>query len=200
IAGELGHLTRKAPALLPGDLASRLGIKGENLGPVLDAMGFRLMPAETLDDKQFGPPAPARIGQQRAPRFEPRQHGPRREDQQGQRRDDRRQDRRGPRPDQRRREDRPAEAAAPAEGAGAGAPDQQRPPAPSEQRPEQRPDRRPRPEGQQQHQQRHQGHHKGGGDRPRGPRPPREDRISLPPMPRPDSPFAVLAALKLKKD
>ena len=192
IAGELGHLTRKAPALLPGDLASRLGIKGENLGPVLDAMGFRLIPAETLDEKNFGPPAPARIGQQRAPRFEPRQH-------QGPRRDDRRPDRRGPRPDQRQREDKPAEANA-AEGATPeqARPEQQRP----ERRPDQRPDRRPKPEGggQQQQQQRQQYGHKGGNDRPRGPRPPREDRVALPPMPRPDSPFAVLAALKLKKD
>ena len=36
-----------------------------------------------------------------------------------------------------------------------------------------------------------------GGDR--GPRRPREERVNLPPMPRADSPFAVLANL-LKKD
>jgi ATP-dependent RNA helicase SUPV3L1/SUV3 len=193
IAGELGHLTRKSPALLPGDLASRLGIKGENLGSVLEAMGFRLIPAETQDEKQFGPPAPARIGQQRAPRFEARQQGPRR--------DDKRPDRRGPRPDHRRPEDKPAEGAAPDQ---APAEQQQRP----ERRPDQRPDRRPKPEGgqqqrgqnqQRQDQRQHYGQ-KGGNDRPRGPRPPREDRVALPPMPRPDSPFAVLAALKLKKD
>jgi ATP-dependent RNA helicase SUPV3L1/SUV3 len=185
IAGELGHLTRKAPALLPGDLASRLGIKGDNLGPVLEAMGFRLILAETPDEKQFGPPAPARIGQQRAPRFEARQHGPRR--------DDKRPDRRGPRPDQRRQGDKPVEGAAPDQAQ----PEQQR----SERRPDQRPDRRPKPEGGQQQQQQRQHHgHKGGNDRPRGPRPPREDRAALPPMPRPDSPFAVLAALKLKKE
>jgi ATP-dependent RNA helicase SUPV3L1/SUV3 len=193
IAGELGHLTRKAPALLPGDLASRLGIKGENLGPVLDAMGFRLIPADTEDEKQFGPPAPARIGQQRAPRFEPRQQ-PRQE--QGPRRDDRRPERRGPRPDQRQRDDKPAEATA-TEGATPeqAPPEQQRP----ERRPDQRPDRRPKPDGGQQQQRQHYGN-KGGNDRPRGPRPPREDRVALPAMPRPDSPFAVLAALKLKKD
>ncbi|MBR0662366.1 helicase-related protein, partial [Neoroseomonas oryzicola] len=86
IAGEIGHLTRRAPALLPGDLASRLGIKGENLGPVLDAMGFRLMPAETLEDGAFGPPAPARIAHARPPRHEhhrgPRRDGPRQDQQQ----------------------------------------------------------------------------------------------------------------------
>ncbi|MBR0674514.1 hypothetical protein, partial [Neoroseomonas soli] len=36
-------------------------------------------------------------------------------------------------------------------------------------------------------------------DRDRGPRRPREERANLPPMPRADSPFAVLANL-LKKD
>jgi ATP-dependent RNA helicase SUPV3L1/SUV3 len=199
IAGELGHLTRKAPALLPGDLASRLGIKGENLGPVLDAMGFRLIPADTEDEKQFGPPAPARIGQQRAPRFEARQQ-PRQQQREGQgpRRDDRRPERRGPRPDQRQRDDKPAEATA-TEGTTPeqAPPEQQRP----ERRPDQRPDRRPKPDGgQQQQQQRQHYGNKGGNDRPRGPRPPREDRVALPAMPRPDSPFAVLAALKLKKD
>jgi ATP-dependent RNA helicase SUPV3L1/SUV3 len=200
IAGELGHLTRKAPALLPGDLASRLGIKGENLGPVLDAMGFRLIPADTEDEKQFGPPAPARIGQQRAPRFEARQQ-PRQQqrqqpgEEQRPRRDDRRPERRGPRPDQRQRDDKPAEVTA-AEGATPeqAPPQQQRP----ERQPDQRPDRRPKPDGGQQQRQ-HYGN-KGGNDRPRGPRPPREDRVALPAMPRPDSPFAVLAALKLKKD
>ncbi len=188
IAGEIGHLTRRAPALLPGDLASRLGIKGENLGPVLDAMGFRLMPAETLEDGAFGPPAPARIAHARPPRHEhhrgPRREGPRQDQQQ---RGPRREDRRPPRQDQ------PAEgAAAPAEGPQAEVP---RPP---------RQDQRP-PRDQRQGPPRH-GHGQGKGpqgggdrDRDRGPRRPREERASLPPMPRADSPFAVLANL-LKKD
>ena len=135
-----------------------------------------------------GRPAPARIGQQRAPRFEPRQH---QRQEQGPRRDDRRPDRRGQRPDQRRQEGAPTEGAAPDQTA----PEQQRP----ERRPDQRPDRRPKPDGSGQQQRQHYGQ-KSGNDRPRGPRPPREDRVALPPMPRPDSPFAVLAALKLKKD
>ncbi|NMJ43278.1 DNA helicase [Roseomonas sp. JC162] len=185
IAGEIGHLTRRAPALLPGDLASRLGIKGENLGPVLDAMGFRLMPAETLEDGAFGPPAPARIAHARPPRHEhhrgPRRDGPRQDQQQ---RGPRREDRRPPRQDQ------PAEGAAPAEGAQAEAP---RPP---------RQDQRP-PRDQRQGPPRHgQGKGPQGGgdrDRDRGPRRPREERAALPPMPRADSPFAVLANL-LKKD
>ena len=102
IAGEIGHLTRRAPAMLPIDLASRLGIKGEMLGPVLDAMGFRLMPAEVLEEAAFGPPAPARIAHARPPRQE-HHRGPRRDDQRGPKRDDqrgpRREDRRGPRQD-----------------------------------------------------------------------------------------------------
>jgi ATP-dependent RNA helicase SUPV3L1/SUV3 len=104
IAGEIGHLTRRAPALLPGDLASRLGIKGDVLGPVLDAMGFRLMPAEVLEENAFGPPAPARISHARPPRQE-HHRGPRREDgPRGPRRDEqqrgpRRDDQRGPRRD-----------------------------------------------------------------------------------------------------
>ncbi|NKE19468.1 helicase-related protein [Neoroseomonas oryzicola] len=188
IAGEIGHLTRRAPALLPGDLASRLGIKGENLGPVLDAMGFRLMPAETLEDGAFGPPAPARIAHARPPRHEhhrgPRRDGPRQDQQQ---RGPRREDRRPPRQDQ-----PAAEGGAPAEGAQAA--EAPRPP---------RQDQRP-PRDQRQGPPRHgQGKGPQGGDRDRdrdrGPRRPREERASLPPMPRADSPFAVLANL-LKKD
>ncbi|MFN6955438.1 MAG: helicase-related protein [Acetobacteraceae bacterium] len=183
IAGELGHLTRKAPAMLPGDLASRLGVKAEVLGQVLDAMGFRLVPAETLEEGVFGPPCPARIAHARPPRQEhhrgPRRDGPR----QDQNRGPRREDRRPP------RQDRPADAPAAAGEQPPAGPDAPRPP-----RQDQRPPRDQRP--------RHGQGGKGGppgGDRDRGPRRPREERVSLPPMPRPDSPFAVLANL-LKKD
>ncbi|MBW6399423.1 DNA helicase [Roseomonas sp. HJA6] len=189
IAGEIGHLTRRAPALLPGDLASRLGIKGENLGPVLDAMGFRLMPAETLEDGAFGPPAPARIAHARPARPDHQHHrGPRRDDQRGPKREDqqrgpRRDDRRGPRPD-----GQPAAEAAPAEGAEAPRPPRQ------DQRPPRQDQRPPRNDQPRNDQPRH-------GKSPHGDRPrrPREERVNLPPMPRPDSPFAVLANL-LKKD
>ena len=189
IAGELGHLTRRAPALLPGDLASRLGIKGDMLATVLEAMGFRLVPAEVLEDGAFGPPAPARIAHARPPRAE-HQRGPRREGRGDQPRGPRREDRRPP------RQDRAAEATPPAEGAPGpeGAAEAPRPPR-QDQRPprqENRPPRDFRPGGKPPH----------GGDqrdRDRGPRRPREERVSLPPMPRADSPFAVLANL-LKKD
>jgi ATP-dependent RNA helicase SUPV3L1/SUV3 len=68
IAGELGYLTRRAPAPLPEGIASRLGVKADTLAPALEAMGFRLLPAETLAEDQFGPPAPARIAVNREQR------------------------------------------------------------------------------------------------------------------------------------
>ncbi|MBO1073992.1 helicase-related protein [Roseomonas marmotae] len=65
VAGELGHLTRRAPAMLPLDVASRLGVKADALPAVLNALGFRLLPAEPLAEDAFGPPAPAMVGTRR---------------------------------------------------------------------------------------------------------------------------------------
>ena len=65
VAGELGHLTRRAPALLPGDIASRLGVKAEALAPALTALGFRLLNAEPLPEEMFGPPAPLMVAARR---------------------------------------------------------------------------------------------------------------------------------------
>ncbi|HEV7267477.1 MAG TPA: helicase-related protein [Falsiroseomonas sp.] len=241
IAGELGFQTRRFPAPLPEGLASRLGIKGDVLGMVLEAMGFRLIPAMPVEEGHFGPPAPARIGvlrperahgrhprQERqdrqarpprpdtaegarpdAPRWDPAvmfgppvpremrgprpNRGPRRE---GFRRDgppgqrpDQRAD--GPRPDAPRRE------------APAGVP-----PRPEGPRPE-----RPRFEGPRRDGPRPEGPPRDGRRDDRGPRPdrprfdgPRRDREpdrtprEYQSGPKPDSPFAVLAQLKLKKD
>jgi ATP-dependent RNA helicase SUPV3L1/SUV3 len=78
VAGELGHLTRRAPALLPGDIASRLGVKAEALAPALTALGFRLLNAEPLPEEMFGPPAPLMVA---ARREEHRHHS--RHDQRG---------------------------------------------------------------------------------------------------------------------
>jgi len=78
IAGELGYLTRRAPAPVPEGLASRLGVKGDTLPMALEAMGFRLMPSPPLEEGEFGPPLPARISMVRADRgASPR--GPRRD-------------------------------------------------------------------------------------------------------------------------
>ncbi|MGG5808802.1 helicase-related protein, partial [Falsiroseomonas sp. CW058] len=78
IAGEIGYLTRRAPAPVPEGLASRLGVKGDTLPMALEAMGFRLLPGTPMEEGQFGPPAPARIGVVRPERPAPR--GPRRPD------------------------------------------------------------------------------------------------------------------------
>ena len=234
VAGELGYLTRRAPAPLPEGFASRLGLKGDTLPIVLEAMGFRLIPAETLAEDQFGPPAPARIGvlrperpqrpqrPERSERPAPRQpaqgearwdpntmFGPpiprelRQRPDRGPRRDGRRQD--GPPRHDRQRQDAPrpegapAEAAAPAREARSDRPRDQRPDRPRFDRPRQdgprpdgpqrnRDDRGPRPD-----RPRHDGPRR---DRDREDRAPREYQSG----PKSDSPFAVLAQLKLKKD
>ncbi|WP_240791247.1 helicase-related protein [Roseomonas sp. AR75] len=193
VAGELGYLTRRAPAPLPEGLASRLGLKGDTLGMVLEAMGFRLIPAIPVEEGQFGPPVPARIGTLRAERpprrppqperaqQAPRQEGPRWDPavmfgppiprelrgprpERGPRRDPRRD---GPRPD-RARPDAPRPEAAPAEG---GAPPR-------------REDRGPRPERPRFDRTRQDG--------PRPDGPPREgrrdDRGPRPDRPRFDGP------------
>ena len=226
VAGELGHLTRRAPAALPDGLASRLGIKGDVLPMVLEAMGFRLMPAVPVEEGQYGPPAPARISALRHDRPAPRQ-GPRP-------RPDRAEPRpappggearwdpatmygppiprelRPPRPEQRgpRREGppRPAAGAPPAEATPRDRPRFDRPPAESPRPAAARADGgAPRPDAPRADRPRQDGPRRDGprrdGPRRDGPgrdadRGPREYQSG----PKPDSPFAVLAQLKLKKD
>jgi ATP-dependent RNA helicase SUPV3L1/SUV3 len=220
VAGELGYLTRRAPAPVPEGLASRLGLKGDTLPEALEAMGFRLMPAVPLEEGQFGPPVPARLGVHRperpaarAPRRparpEPRPasardgagetwdpavmfgppaplreaRGPRREG-------------RGARPEGRRDGPRPG-----APGVPAGPRREERGPRPDrvagpggERQEGRRDERSPRPD-------RPRFDRGPGGPRDRdrergGDRAPREWQSG----PKPDSPFAVLAQLKLKKD
>ncbi|WP_245214194.1 helicase-related protein [Pararoseomonas indoligenes] len=65
IAGELGHLTRRAAAALPVDVASRLGAKADTLPAVLTALGFRLVTPEPLPEDAFGPPAPQLVAARR---------------------------------------------------------------------------------------------------------------------------------------
>ena len=76
IAAELGFLTRRAPAPPPPDLASRLGVKGDMLGTALTALGFRMLEPVPLEEGQYGPPAPLRVAQPAAfPRRPPRNGG-----------------------------------------------------------------------------------------------------------------------------
>ena len=71
LVGEMHYMVRKHPVLLPPNLGSRMGLKPEQLSPVLNVLGFRIIPAATLGTKYFGPPAPQMLGrrkmEQRAP-------------------------------------------------------------------------------------------------------------------------------------
>ncbi|WP_235913967.1 helicase-related protein, partial [Teichococcus coralli] len=78
VAGELGHLTRRAPAMLPPDVASRLGVKADTLPTVLNVLGFRLLTPEAPAEDVFGPPAPPMVSARREDhrsRFRPDRRG-----------------------------------------------------------------------------------------------------------------------------
>jgi ATP-dependent RNA helicase SUPV3L1/SUV3 len=231
VAGELGALTRRGAAPLPDVVASRLGLKAEALAPVLEAMGFRLLPAEPVAEGQFGPPIPARIAplrhERRPPRLERppsptpdrwdpavmfgppvpralRHPRPSRPPPPADRWDaavmfgpPAPRPPRHPRPDRPPRRDAPRHAVPqpPAEAAPAATQaersrfERPRPPAANGDAPPRRDDRGPRP------------------DRPRfdGPRRDRDRDQDRAPReyqsgPKPDSPFAILAQLRLKKD
>jgi ATP-dependent RNA helicase SUPV3L1/SUV3 len=66
---ELHYLVRKSPILVPPNLGSRMGLKPEQLSPVLHILGFRIIPAATLHAKYYGPPAPPMLGRRK---MEPR--------------------------------------------------------------------------------------------------------------------------------
>ncbi len=65
VTREMHYLMRKHQILLPPNLGSRMGLKPEQLAPVLNALGFRLFPAGVQGDKYFGPPAPAMLGRRK---------------------------------------------------------------------------------------------------------------------------------------
>jgi ATP-dependent RNA helicase SUPV3L1/SUV3 len=62
---ELHYLVRKSPILVPPNLGSRLGLKPEQLLPVLHVLGFRIIPAASLHAKYYGPPAPPMLGRRK---------------------------------------------------------------------------------------------------------------------------------------
>ncbi len=66
---EMYFLLRKHPILLPPNLGSRMGLKPEQLSPVLHVLGFRIVPAATLSAKYYGPPAPPMLARRK---MEPR--------------------------------------------------------------------------------------------------------------------------------
>ena len=76
VAAELAWASsrgRRASAAVPMplDLASRLSVKAEALPAVLRGLGVRMLPAETLDPAQFGPPAPPMVAALRPHRSPP---------------------------------------------------------------------------------------------------------------------------------
>ena len=219
VAGELGHLTRRTPAMLPPDVASRLGVKADVLPAVLATLGFRLLPVEPLAEDAFGPPSPTMVSARREDRHRPRHHGRPQRD-------------RRPQPAGATQEgEAAAEGAAPAEAGAEGAAGQQRPPRrdgrpnrgprgprPQEGQGEAREGNRPPREGRQPDRQRGPRPDQPRGDRPRPPRDrddrPRRDRdhrggsnegrtysFDSPKGAEADAdnPFAVLAKLKLGK-
>jgi ATP-dependent RNA helicase SUPV3L1/SUV3 len=213
IAAELGFLTRRAPAPPPPDLASRLGVKGDMLGTALTALGFRILDPVPLEEGQHGPPTPLRVAQPRpfqAPRRDGRGAPPA-------------QHRQGARPDRNRRPPQPGEAPAPRNGGaefyGPPVPPElraARPPRPERDQQRQQQQRPPR-EGHRAGGGKPPHHHAGGkpwqggaGQRGAGPRGGGDARADRPPQrggppPKPpekrinpDSPFAILANLKLR--
>ncbi len=72
VGRELHYLTRKHQCLLPPNIGSRMGLRPEQLAPVLNLLGFRLFPAGLLDATHYGPPAPAMLGRRKAEHRQPR--------------------------------------------------------------------------------------------------------------------------------
>ncbi|MCW8085930.1 helicase-related protein, partial [Sabulicella glaciei] len=94
VAGELGYLTRKAPAPLPPETLGKFGIRGELLGEVLAGLGFRLIAPDPLPEEMHGPLPPVMVAWARPDRGpRPGQRPPRREEN---RRPPRRDERRAP--------------------------------------------------------------------------------------------------------
>lgn len=65
LSRELNYMIRKHPVMLPPHLASRMSIKPEHLPAVLNVLGFRVIPAATLREAQFGPPAPPMLARRK---------------------------------------------------------------------------------------------------------------------------------------
>jgi ATP-dependent RNA helicase SUPV3L1/SUV3 len=76
VAAELAWSSRFRPVAMPADLASRLSVRADLLPAVVRGLGFRLLPAATLAEGEFGPPGPPMMAPQRrrppAPSPEPR--------------------------------------------------------------------------------------------------------------------------------
>ncbi|OYV38810.1 MAG: hypothetical protein B7Z80_09050 [Rhodospirillales bacterium 20-64-7] len=69
LVGEMHYVLRKHPVPVPPNLGSRMGLKPDQLSPVLHALGFRIIPAASLREGCFGPPAPPMLARRK---LEPR--------------------------------------------------------------------------------------------------------------------------------
>jgi ATP-dependent RNA helicase SUPV3L1/SUV3 len=67
VAAELAWSSRFRPVPVRADLAQRLSIKSDLLPAVLRGLGFRLLPAVTLAEDQYGPPSPPMMAAPRRP-------------------------------------------------------------------------------------------------------------------------------------
>ena len=61
VVAELAYMARRGRAVVPGDLASRLAVRVEELPSVLRGLGVRLAPPMVLEAGQFGPPGPLMV-------------------------------------------------------------------------------------------------------------------------------------------
>jgi ATP-dependent RNA helicase SUPV3L1/SUV3 len=77
VTAELAWSGRFRPIPIPSDLASRLAVRSEVLPAVLRGLGFRLLPAGSLAEGQFGPPCPPLMAPQRHRRSPPHPQAPR---------------------------------------------------------------------------------------------------------------------------
>ncbi len=62
---EMHYLVRKSPVLLPPNLGSRMGLKPEQLAPVLHLLGFRILPPGSLHPRYHGPPTPSMLARRK---------------------------------------------------------------------------------------------------------------------------------------
>jgi ATP-dependent RNA helicase SUPV3L1/SUV3 len=71
LSRELNYLIRRHPVALPQGIGSRMSLKPEHLSPVLNALGFRIIPAAALSPEAFGPPAPPMLARRKGAAAKP---------------------------------------------------------------------------------------------------------------------------------
>jgi ATP-dependent RNA helicase SUPV3L1/SUV3 len=72
MARELNHLILRHPVPVPNALGSRMSLKPEFLPVVLNRLGFRVIPAATLAEASYGPPAPPMLARRKGVKTAPK--------------------------------------------------------------------------------------------------------------------------------